>query len=222
MAKRLTELQKKEIIKLFISGINIDQISEQFNCTKLTISRNLKNNLDEITYKKFLLLSKSNNKLTKNKKQKINQFNKNVGKNNIDINNYDFKKDKEQDSFKSSEFIEIAPLSYDIENTLQKDFSSIPISEINFPKTVFIIVDKKVELEIKYLRDYPKWQFLSQDELERKTIEIYYDKKIAKSFCGNEQKVIKVPNTAVFKIVSPILLSRGISRIVSEDNLIAL
>jgi hypothetical protein len=34
--------------------------------------------------------------------------------------------------------------------------------------------------------------------------------------------VIKVPNTNVFKIVAPILLSKGISRIVSPDKLIAL
>ena len=36
-----------------------------------------------------------------------------------------------------------------------------------------MIVDKKIELEIKYLKDYPHWQFLAQDELNRKTIEIF-------------------------------------------------
>ena len=85
-----------------------------------------------------------------------------------------------------------------------------------------MIVDKKVELEIKYLKDYPKWEFLSQEDLKRKTIEIYYDLKIAKGFCSKDQKVIKVPNPEVFKITAPILLSRGISRIVSSDKLIAL
>ena len=121
-----------------------------------------------------------------------------------------------------SQFIEITPLNCDIDNSLQKDLTSISISEINLPKTVYMIVDKKVELEIKSLRDYPKWNFLSEDELERKTIEIYFEIKIAKSFCNKEQKVIKVPNTNVFKIAAPILLSRGISRIVSCDKLIAL
>jgi len=38
-----------------------------------------------------------------------------------------------------------------------------------------MIVDSKIELEIKLLGDYPNWQFLSQDELKRKTIEIYFD-----------------------------------------------
>ena len=40
--------------------------------------------------------------------------------------------------------------------------------------------------------------------------------------CNKEQKVIKVPNSNVFKIVAPILLSRGISRLVNADKLIAL
>ena len=85
-----------------------------------------------------------------------------------------------------------------------------------------MVVDKKIELKIKYLKDYPDWQFLSQDELNRKTIEIYEDLKNAKRFCNKEQKVIKVPNSNVFKIVAPQLLLRGISRIINKDKLIAL
>ena len=226
MAKRITSQQIEEIAKLFISGINLELISKQFNFTKLTISRNLKKHLGEIAYKELLEVNKSNNKFIKNKKQKINDLNKNDIKNNIKPNNIDSKEisneDIEEEFFKTSEFIEITPLNFEIENAPQKDFSSVPISDIDLPKTVFMIVDKKVELEIKYLKDYPKWNFLSTEELERKTIEIYYDMKVAKGFCGKEQKVIKVPNTSVFKKVAPMLLSRGISRIVSADQLIAL
>ena len=98
----------------------------------------------------------------------------------------------------------------------------MPISEIDFPKIVYMIVDNKIELKTKCLKDYPDWQFLPLDDLKRKTIEIFLDLKIAKRFCTKEQKVIKVPNPDVFRIVSPILLSRGISRIVSSDKLIAL
>ena len=119
-------------------------------------------------------------------------------------------------------FVEIAPLDFEIDNISQKDLSSIPISEVNFPKIVYMIVDKNIELEIKYLREYPEWQFLSQEELNRKTIQIFDDLKVAKRNCNKEQKVIKVPNTNVFKIVSSLLLNKGISRIVSSDNLIAL
>ena len=221
MAKRLSERQKEEICKLFTSGISIDELSNQYNCTKLTISRNLKKKFDEDQYN--LLLSKSKSIKNKNKKNdyKIEKQNRN---NIYKINNDE---DKKEENFSGhllpiSEFIEITPLNYDIENTSQKDLSSVSIAEANLPKTVYMIVNKKVELEIKYLKDYPEWQFLSQDELERKTIEIYFDLKIAKTFCQKDQKVIKVPNTKVFKKVASILSSRGISRIVSSDQLIAL
>ena len=46
--------------------------------------------------------------------------------------------------------------------------------------------------------------------------------KIAKNKCNKDQKVIKVPNTKVFEIVKPILVSRGISRIVNNSQLISL
>ena len=65
-------------------------------------------------------------------------------------------------------------------------------------------------------------QFLPKEDLERKSIELFLDIKKAKRICKKEQKVLKVPNTDVFRIVAPILLSRGISRIVLPNTLIAL
>ena len=222
MGKRLTEEQKKEIIKLFASGVKIDDLSIQFNCTKFTISRNIKKKIGEEQYNSLLIRNKLN-KLNNNKSniQKIEKQDQNkILKNNIKNSN---KTDYIQDDInRMSEFIEITPLNFDIDHSTQKDLTSVSITDVNLPNTVYMIVDKKVELEIKYLKDYPKWNFLSQDELKRKTIEIYYDLKTAKSFCQKEQKVIKVPNTNIFKLVAPILNSRGISRIISAENLIAL
>ena len=57
---------------------------------------------------------------------------------------------------------EITPLNFEIDSSNQKDLSSISISEVDFPKIVYMIVDNKIELEIKYLKDFPEWQFLSQ------------------------------------------------------------
>ena len=113
-------------------------------------------------------------------------------------------------------------MDHDFEAVSQKDISSIPLSEIKLPNMVFLIVKKEIELETKYLKDYPEWQFLPQNDLKRKTIEIHFDLKTAKRICNKDQKVIKVPNTEVFKIVSSILISRGITRIVNAEQLIAL
>ena len=85
-----------------------------------------------------------------------------------------------------------------------------------------MIVSKNIELEIKLLSDYPEWEFLPNEDLKRKTIEIYFDLKIAKRNCSKEQKVINVPSTDVFRISSSILISKGISRIIAAEKLIAL
>ena len=202
MAKRLTEKQKSEIAENFKNGKTIEALSEDFNCTILTITRNLKKNLGEIIFKELA------------KKNKISDQYKNA-----EI--FDGNK-SENSNFSSEEFIEISPLHFDLENFPRKELSSIPLHEVDFPKVVFMIVNKNIELEIKLLKDYPEWEFLPNEDLKRKTIEIYFDLKLAKRACSKEHKVIKVPNTDVFRIVSPILISRGISRIVSADKLIAL
>jgi len=218
LAKRLTNKQKEQLIQFFKDGKNIEFLSEKFECTKLTIVRNLKKNLGEEGYKDLV----ENRHIEK--KDSHHDINNELMKNSSINNNKNANGDEsiEDNSTDESAFFEIAPLDYQIENLPRKELSSVPISEIDFPKIVYMIVDNKIELKTKYLKDYPDWQFLPNDDLNRKTIEIYSDMKTAKRLCGKEQKVIKVPNTKVFEIVAPILISRGISRIVSDDLLIAL
>ena len=214
MPKKLSGIQIKEIIDNFINGFSIDELSKKFNCTKVTINRHLNNNLDEKTYK-----------ILKKKNKQIKKFKENESKNNVDEPlNHDSLFEEKQNEIRSIDplFIEITPLNCEIDNEPQKDLSSIPLNEIEFPKIVYMIVDKKIELEVKLLKDYPEWQFLSENELNRKTIEIFNDLKIAKRRCNKDQKLIKVPNTEIFKIATPFLLSKGISRIISSDKLIAL
>ena len=214
MAKRLSEKNKEEIIKLFFDGETIENLAKEFNCTKLTISRNLKKEIGEKKFKELTNRIKPLNLDSDNEQKNINKHKSG--------NKQTFGEDKNEEFLKTKEFVEIMPLNYEIDNAVQKDLSSVPISEIDFPKIVYMIVDKKIELEVKYLRDFPDWEFLSKEELNRKTIQIYTELKNAKRFCTKDQKVIKVPNTEVFLLVAPLLLSRGISRIINEDKLIAL
>ena len=226
MAKRLTAKQKEEITQSFIKGKTVDDLSKIFKCTNLTICRNLKKNLGEEKYKEIIY--KKNNR-EKNSKIEITDKNDNKGKRlkkKISLESFSYESADinliKKDENISNSFFEIPPLDCEIDNTKQKDLSSTPLSEVELPDVVYMIVDKEIELEVKYLKDYPSWEFLSDDELNRKTIQIYLDKKNAKVACKKEQKIIKVPNTNVFKIVAPLLQSRGITRIVSDYQLIAL
>ena len=221
MAKRLTEDQKKKLISIFKKGIKIEELSQRFNCSKLTIVRNLKKNLGESKYKEIITNNKKlitgPEKSEKSKRFKSDNDSAVAGKasiNNLNKNASDFAQE--------NSFFEIVPLDYQIENLPRKELSSVPISEVDFPKVVYMIVDKKIELEIKLLKDFPEWDFLPLNDLNRKTIEIFFDLNLAKRSCNKEQKVLKVPNTDVFRIAAPVLIEKGISRIVCAENLIAL
>jgi hypothetical protein len=225
--KRLTAKQKEEIVISFKLDRDIDALSKKYSCTKLTIIRNLKKTLGELKYKDFISKSKSLKEKPETDKNQTNNFEK------TNFDNVHFKTDANDykvlnENISSSNFepidsfFEIAPVDYEIDNSSRKELSSIPLSEVDFPKTVYMVVDKKIELEIKLLKDFPEWQFLPRDDLSRKTIEIFFDLNLAKKSCNKEQKVLKVPNTDVFRIASPVLISKGITRIVCAENLIAI
>ena len=216
LAKRLTDRQKEEISKSFKNGETVETLSKKFGFTKLTIIRNLKKILGEMIFED---LANHNKSLGKDIKSFFKTNNENL---NIDDIKITSSKQNQSNYFSNPSFFEITPLDLDIDNSPRKEFSSVHISEFEFPNVVYMIVDKQIELEIKLLKDFPDWQFLPADDLNRKAIEIFYDPKIAKRFCKKEQKVIKVPNTDVFRITSSFLRSRGISRIVSADKLIAI
>tara|TARA_B100000886_G_scaffold154724_1_gene105331 strand:- start:253 stop:936 length:684 start_codon:yes stop_codon:yes gene_type:complete len=227
LTKRLTDKQKEEIVKSFNFGMDIDDLSQKFSCTNSTIIRNLKKSLGELKFKDLFnkgKILKGKSKTSKNQANDLLETN---------FHNKVLKKDSRDHKFLNNNipasnfapidsFFEIAPTDHAIDNDSRKELSSVPISEIDFPKVVYMVVDKKIELEIKLLKDFPEWDFLPQEDLNRKTIEIFFDLNIAKRSCNKDQKVLKVPNTDVFRIAAPVLISKGISRIVCSENLIAL
>ena len=226
MTRRLTEKQKEEIVKSFESGTGVDVLSQKYTCTKSTIIRNLKKHLGEIKYKELF----NESKFLKRKSETYKKT-KNLVKTNLDSNYLEDNPDEHNvidEKINASNFapvdsfLEIAPIDYDIDNFSRRELSSVPLSEVDFPKVVYIVVDKKIELEVKLLKDFPEWEFLPQDDLDRKTIEIFFDLNLAKKSCNKEQKVLKVPNTDVFRISAPALIRKGITRIVCAENLIAL
>ena len=80
-----------------------------------------------------------------------NDSNENVLNENIAVSNF----------APIDSFFEIAPIDYEMDNSSRKELSSVPLSEVDFPKVVYMIVDKKIELEIKLLKDFPEWEFLT-------------------------------------------------------------
>ncbi len=211
MPKKISEIQKKQILDDFIKKKSLDDIAKKFNFTKLTILKHLKKTLGEEKYLELISINKSSKK---NSSEKISR--------QVESNIKEINDERNQESFSTDQFVEILPIDYEIDSGKQQDFSSVSIEEVNLPKVVYIIVNNQIELETKLLKEYFEWNFLSEKDLLRNTIEIFYDLKSAKRSIKKEQRVIKVPNSDVFKITAPILKSRGISRIVSSEFLIAI
>jgi len=211
------------MVESFVNGDDIKNISERFNFSSQTITKQLKNKLGEEEFKN--IRSKFSRKNKTNNKSENSQLNKNLGE-SIDSNvksfNMEETKEKHDEISIHNSFFEVIPLTEGVELNNQKDIASKAISDFELPEVVYILVDKKTELEPKMLKHYPDWSFMPQEDLERMTLEIYSDQKSARQSCSKYQKLIKIPNSQVLLIASKYLKARGISRIIFKDALLSI
>ncbi len=205
MSKRVSDLQKEEILNLFINGIDLNQISESYEFSLATIVRQLKNMIGVDAFKKYKLKKKNIQKVQNNPSHLENNLNS-----KFDNENFEEK------------FIEVIPITDQIQFDRQKELTSEPITEAKLPEIVYLIVDKKIELVPKLLKDYPEWSYMPEEDLKRVTLEIYADQKNAKKCCSKNEKTIKIPNSKVFIIASKLLKSKGITRVIFNDLLFSL
>jgi hypothetical protein len=97
-----------------------------------------------------------------------------------------------------------------------------PLSPGVLPGSVYMLVDKVVELDARPLRDFPELGALDSVDQERQGLFLFSNPRAAKRQCGRSQRVIKVPDTTVFERTSSYLLKRGITRLVMEGTVVAL
>ena len=219
--KKVSDKQKQEILVAFKNGTNIKEISISFDFTVSTITRQLKNILGD---KKFAEIRNSKSAII-NKQEAINDQSL-LGKSNEELlekskNNKEVPTYNEEELF-NNDFYEIAPLNDEIDLEKQKNITAKPIEKFNLPDVVFMIVDKNIELEPQLLKDYPEWDFLPYEDLNKTTLKIFSDNKTAKKICSQNQKIIKINNPNVFIIASKFLKRKGISMLIYYDNLLNL
>ena len=120
-------------------------------------------------------------------------------------------------------FEEIAPLLSGFDFDLEKQKSDYEILNYeSLPESVYMIVDKKVELDLQPISELPEWSFLPENELQRNAILLFANQRSAKRICSRNQRVIKIPNTSIFQLSKPYLISKGITRLILEDSIIGL
>ena len=97
-----------------------------------------------------------------------------------------------------------------------------PLGPGVLPDSVYMLVDKVVELDARPLRDFPELGPLDTVDQDRQGLFLFANPRAAKRQCGRSQRVIKVPDTTVFERTSSYLLKRGITRLVMEGTVVAL
>ena len=93
-----------------------------------------------------------------------------------------------------------------------------PLIPGTLPASVYMLVDKTVELQARPLREFAELGSLPDDEQERQALMLYTNPRQAKRQCGRTQRVIKVPDAGVLERRSSYLVAKGITRLVLEGG----
>ena len=97
-----------------------------------------------------------------------------------------------------------------------------PLKDAPLPASVYMLVDKTVELEARPLKEFPELGMLPPEEEELQALQVFVNPRQAKRHCGRSQRVIKIPDTRIFERTASHLLAQGISRLVIENSLYSL
>ena len=129
----------------------------------------------------------------------------------------------EADEEPEQEFHTVAVLTGQISLEMESSAPDCrPLGPGVLPESVYMLVDKLVELDPQPLSAFQELGALAAADQDRQAIGLYASPRTAKRQCGRNQRVIKVPDSQVFERTSHYLLARGITRLVLDGSLIAL
>lgn len=97
-----------------------------------------------------------------------------------------------------------------------------PLESAPLPASLYMLVDKTVELQARPLSDFPELGALPDDEQARQALVVFANPRQAKRQCGRTQRVIKMPDSQVIQRTATYLVGQGITRVVLEGALYAL
>lgn len=212
------------------------ELAKEYDCTPSTITRTVKGCLSDQEYLSLKKLRSKFNPLNQDQApenlSKENQSetlgNNLVREDDFENNQFSqvFDEEEENSEFNDQDpkenFQEVIPLISEFAWEEQKEVAAKAFAVELLPETVYMLVDKKVELESKPLKEFSQWSFLPEHDQERLAIMLFSNQRSAKRNCSRNQRVLKVPNPDVFKLSCPFLLSKGITRLIIDDCLIAL
>ena len=237
-ATRLTDSQKIEIVARYRAGEGSAELAEAYGCSTNTVSRVVKAGLEPAEYEQ---LKQQRNRPLKISPELVSpelvspelvapepELPEPAGDDDDpavlaiddaddfgdDANDLDFADDDLADQFVAVPLL----LVHHVGEPAQCQ----PLADAPLPASVYMLVDKTVELQAKPLKDFPELGQLPAGEEERQALMVFANPRQAKRHCGRTQRVIKVPDTRILERTAPYLIAQGISRVVMEGSLYSL
>jgi hypothetical protein len=237
-ATRLTDSQKIEIVARYRAGEGSAELAEAYGCSTNTVSRVVKAGLEPAEYEQ---LKQQRNRPLKLSPELVAsapepqepepldpELPEPAGDDDDhavlaiddaddfgdDANDLDFADDDLADQFVAVPLLLVDHVG---EPALCQ-----PLADAPLPASVYMLVDKTVELQAKPLKDFPELGQLPAGEEERQALMVFANPRQAKRHCGRTQRVIKVPDTRILERTAPYLIAQGISRVVMEGSLYSL
>ena len=234
--RRLSDSEKQDLVGRYKAGESTAALAEAFGCSPNTVSRTVKALLPADAYA-ALKASRQKGLVTPplptvteaeqpevNEVDSVKEDDSSLALDDAD----DFGEDSEEELAEDDDngsvetFTELVPL-LGVGNLSDRPLNQAqPFSVDLLPDSAYMLVDKVVELDARPLKEFPELGLLDDAEQERHGLCLFASPRAAKRQCGRSQRVIKVPDTAVFQRTSSYLLARGITRLVLDGTLIAL
>ena len=231
--RRLSDSEKQDLVGRYKAGESTSALAEAFGCSPNTVSRTVKALLPADAYA-ALKASRQKGQATpppptvtqaeEPEADSLKEDDSSLALDDAD----DFGEDSEEELAEDDDngsvetFTELVPL-LGVGNLSDRPLNQAqPFSVDLLPDSAYMLVDKVVELDARPLKEFPELGLLDDDEQERQGLCLFASPRAAKRQCGRSQRVIKVPDTAVFQRTSSYLLARGITRLVLDGTLIAL
>ena len=231
--RRLSDSEKQDLVGRYKAGESTSALAEAFGCSPNTVSRTVKALLPADAY---AALKASRQKglatpppptVTQAEEPEAASLKEDDSSLALDDAD-DFGEDSEEELAEDDDngsvetFTELVPL-LGVGNLSDRPLNQAqPFSVDLLPDSAYMLVDKVVELDARPLKEFPELGLLDDAEQERQGLCLFASPRAAKRQCGRSQRVIKVPDTAVFQRTSSYLLARGITRLVLDGTLIAL
>ena len=237
-ATRLTDSQKIEIVARYRTGEGSAELAEAYGCSTNTVSRVVKAGLEPAEYEQ---LKQQRNRPLKISPELVSpelvspelvapepELPEPAGDDDDpavlaiddaddfgdDANDLDFADDDLADQFVAVPLLLV--------HHVGEHAQCQPLADAPLPASVYMLVDKTVELQAKPLKDFPELGQLPAGEEERQALMVFANPRQAKRHCGRTQRVIKVPDTRILERTAPYLIAQGISRVVMEGSLYSL